>query len=770
MITTRESINYQFSLIFGYSSPQEIIVGNILGPGKLTRGKVNDLSYDVIRFLRMYNAILRDYTGSELYSIEFELFNFDKKGAKINIYPKSMLLTPGEYKECESLLLALKPDTGYLDIHKSRDALDGISKLFFEVEEFTSHPDLNDDERYIILENFAERFSKKLYGQLVEDKWNKKLIGITSSLPTDNEMLKAYGSIKNDVKVFWNKKPPEFCFQNYEYEKFGTPFIDKMAIEHIKYLISEPSARFLVDYTLKLGSNLLSLANSGTVDEIKERIIGYLVNRFKEELILKNDKDTIEGLISFSQDFLNSIEQNLNYFRKISEDFLSSGQRGELKQLLKDFKIFVQDKSTTHPNKERFEEIFELCILSISQSINNRGNLIAIDLSSALTYFLEIFKNSINIIQRSLPRFLYRRDLIQLVNLFLNNLMVKIEREQKPVKILGKNLISKFNVLLQSKIEFNSRILTKQYVFDKNSVINDFRKIINEILSDFVKNIEVNISDLINFAEIQMENNPELIKKHLDKLSRFSSDLRFLADYILRYSTINRFLKDYNDFEIADPVTFANKFFRFLEKRIAGIDLEWKLYVLGWLKDYAKKFFDITEKRNWRLNETFANFIEYFEEREKQEEREEHFLKFLENYIAKVGDEKEKELLLDFYQKFEYSIGIKFEFPNYIKKMIETELNLINIDYKATMAVNLLSISEDDTFYNYIEENEVKYFSKLMPRPKSIILKHNFTEGEKELFLGNLYHVIHFKYWHNKSIYEISDNFKEVYREWIKDL
>jgi hypothetical protein len=43
MITTRESINYQFSVIFGYSSPigdPNITVGDVIGPGKLTKKKV----------------------------------------------------------------------------------------------------------------------------------------------------------------------------------------------------------------------------------------------------------------------------------------------------------------------------------------------------------------------------------------------------------------------------------------------------------------------------------------------------------------------------------------------------------------------------------------------------------------------------------------------------------------------------------------------------------------------------------------------------------
>ena len=82
MITTRESINYQFSLIFGYSSPNEVIAGDVIGPGRLTKNKVNELSHEVIKYLTMYNAILRDYTGAEVFSIEFELHNIDEKDSK----------------------------------------------------------------------------------------------------------------------------------------------------------------------------------------------------------------------------------------------------------------------------------------------------------------------------------------------------------------------------------------------------------------------------------------------------------------------------------------------------------------------------------------------------------------------------------------------------------------------------------------------------------------------------------------------------------------
>ncbi|MFX1494489.1 MAG: hypothetical protein ACFFBZ_09430, partial [Promethearchaeota archaeon] len=596
MITTRESINYQFSLIFGYSSPKDIIVGNVLGPGKLTSVRVNQLSQEVIRFLRMYNAILRDYTGSELFYAEFELYNFDEKDAKINIYPKSMLLIPGNYKECESLLLALKPDTGYLDTHKSRKSIDDISKLFFEVEEFTDHPELDREGKSKLLKSFAERFSKKLYGELIEDKWNKKLIGISISLPTDEDMLKTYGSIKNDVKIFWNKNPFEFNFFNPEFEKFQTPFDSQMATEHLKYLISKPSANLLVENTLKLGTNLMKLANTGTIDESQDRILSYLIKKVREELGAYQESFSIEWIASYFEDFYNRMEKKLNQFLEISNEFLVSGEKGDLTYLLKKFDNLIEKKNDQGNNN--YKDFFKLASFSINQSIKKDEDLIATELNSAVNYFAETFKNNFNLMRKSLPRFLYRKELIFLVDLLIRNLNEKFDKEQKPARALGQNLISKFKRVLLNKIEFNSITLMKNYIFDFNSLIKEFKKIVIEVLPSFIKEVELSISDLISFAEIQMESNSGLIKKHLSNFEKFSSELRFLINYILRYSTINRFLKEENDIEISDPVTFANKFYRFLEKRMGGLDFVWKTYVLEWIKDYAKRFFKIEEKRD----------------------------------------------------------------------------------------------------------------------------------------------------------------------------
>jgi hypothetical protein len=768
MITTRESINYQFSLIFGYSSPNDIIVGNVVGPGKLTRKKVNELSQEVIKFLRMYNAILRDYTGSEVFSIEFELFNFDEKDAGINIYPKSMILVPGKFKECESLLLALKPDTGYLDTHKSRESVNSISNLFFEVEEFTERPELDSERKSQVLKKFATRFSKKLYGELIEDKWNKKLIGLTVSLPTEKEMLNSYASIKSDVEFLWNKRPYEIKFYNPQYEKKRTQFEGKIEIEHLKYIISEPSANFIVDKTLKLGANLIKLANMGTVDESQEKISLFLITRIKEKIKKINEPHTAEWLISYSRKILNELEISVDKFLEISSDFLSTGETGDLEKLLDKYHQFLIGKVKI--DNDYFEELYNLARNSIEQSISQKQNLRVVELSSVLNYFSEVIRSNILLVIKSLPRYLYRRRLKTLTFELISALTEKVNKEQEPARVIGNNLLIKFRNFLINQIEINPLVLSKNITFNEESIIREFKKLLNQNLNKFFDTISLDISDLISFAEVQMEKDSKIIKTHIEAFRKFSSELGFLLSYILRYSTINRFLKDEPDSEIADPVTFASRFHRFLEKRVGGIQLVWKSYILEWIKDYAKKFFKVEEKRDWSLKETFLDFLEYFEERESKEQQTDSFLEFLDSYIAKIPENIEREHLIEFYRQFELCIDIRTEFPNYIKSKIKTGMSLLEIEIEKQPPIKYFSIDHEDSFSNYISEVDLKYFSKLIPRPVSLILQHELTSEEQELFNGELYHTFQFKYWHNKARIEMADNFKEVYREWLKEL
>jgi hypothetical protein len=766
MITTRESINYQFSLIFGYSSPNDIVVGDVIGPGNLTKEKVNELSVSVIKFLRMYNAILRDYAGSEVFSIEFELFNLDE-GAQINIYPKSMILVPGRYKDCESLLLALKPETGYLNPHLSKGEIDNISALFFEVEEFTDRPDLIKREKEQVYKRFASRFGQKLFGELIEDKWNKKLIGLNEVLPTEKEMLNINASIKSKIDILWYKKPYEMSMSNPKFERIRTPFEGQTAIDHLKFSISEPSANFIIENTLKLGNNLMDLANTGTIDETMEDIISYLLKKIMDKIEGYTIPNTAEWLINEIFKILGDLESILNRYFEYTKQFIISGEKGTTSELLTKFKSFIIDKSRLE--NDNFEEIGFITIKSIRNTIIQKDDMRAIDLASVFNFFEEVVKSSFNLIRKSLSKYFSRRRLKTLTIEFIEIIKKIFDKEDTSAKNLGHKFMEKFNSFIFNQIEINPILLSKNLKFSEIKLIREFKNILNENILKFFETKDLSISDLVSFAESLMENNRNLISSHIEKFKKFSSELHFLLSYLLRYSTINRYLKEEPDQEISDPVTFANRFHRFLEKRIGGINLVWKLYILNWIKDYSKKFFKSPQEKNWNLEEIYYDFISYFEEREKNEQKTDMFLNVLDGYIAQVVHDAEKQNLVEFIQQFEFINKIKGEFPIYIKKIIEKQLETFNPNYEMQIPKNFIVSEDGESFYNYLIEMELKYFSKLIPIPKNLILKHNLTNEERELFKSDLFHIFSFRFWGSKNLkVDLSDNFKEVYREWVK--
>ena len=767
MITTRESINYQFSLIFGYSSPNGLIAGDVVGPGRLTRDKVNKLSQEVIKYLTMYNAILRDYSGAEVFSIEFDLFNFDEKSARVNIYPKSMIFIPGNYKESESLLLALKPETGYLDIHKSRNSLNYISKLFFEVEEFCDRPDLDNISKQRVYARFASRFSKKLYGELIEDKWNKKLIGLSTALPTGQEMLSTYGKIRGDIDILWHKKPIEINFLNPKFDRLKTPFEGKQATEHLKYAISEPSANFIVEKTINLGTNLINLANTGTLDESQDDLLLFFITQIREKIKEFHEPQVAEWVISYTNRILIDLQGYINKFLEYSRNFLTSGEKGNIIELLSKFEHYILNKGKLE--NENFEEVCRITKRFIENSVMQKKSMRVAELDSQFNYFSELVNKNLNLIKTTLPRYLSYRRLKTLTIELVENLKVKFKKEQKPAQILGQKLIDKLSSFLFNQIETNPHLSLKNLKFEEDKLNKVFVELVNQNTDSFFEKISLNIDDLVSFAEAQMENENNDIKEHIDKFKKFSNELHYLLAYILRHSTINRYIKEEPEEEITDPVTFANRFHRFLEKRMGGINLEWKFYILEWIKDFSKKFLKLDTKQNWTLIEIYQDFLKYFEERESEEQEFKNFLGFLDAYIANIENEGEKKLLLEFYNHYENSIDINTEFPKYLKNQMKVELNKLDLELEKLLPLRYFNLSTDETFYNYIKNMDLKYFSKLIPRPLSLTLKHILTNDEKEFFNGDLFHVIKFKFWHNNARFEIADNFKEVYRTWVKN-
>jgi len=199
-LTTSDELHKQLTVIFGFSGQLDIEVGEIIGIGKLSEHETKKLTQSVLRFLNNYNSMLKDYAGCTLYSIEFELENLGRRNL-VSLMPKSMLFIPGSYKDCNTLMLLLAPEMSLVDYSKSREAIDDLGKLYFEVEEAIDRPELKKEQRRKVLKNFAKRFALKLQGNVIKGKWNRKMIGITSGIKED-----LYLSVNIQKEVKWKKK------------------------------------------------------------------------------------------------------------------------------------------------------------------------------------------------------------------------------------------------------------------------------------------------------------------------------------------------------------------------------------------------------------------------------------------------------------------------------------------------------------------------------------------------------------------------------------
>ncbi|MCP4763519.1 MAG: hypothetical protein GY870_17230, partial [archaeon] len=332
-LTTSEEIQKQLSIIFGYSGREEIQVGDIIGVGSLTKNKVNDLIFEVLNYLNAYNGMLRDYSGTEVYAIEFELINFYKNEQNLRLLPKSMILIPGEYKDSNTLLLALKQESSQLNFHKCRNSIDNLGKLFFEVEEVVERPELKNDEKKEVLNKFAKRFSRKIQGQLLEGKWDKKLVGIKTSSPTEEKNLEPFISLQSKYNINWSDINRNITADPPKYRENKLNLTDEGLYKHLKWSISGPSGFYITQNTLNFGTQLLRIANTGSINEVQENLVKLIVEEIEKYLSNLRKTLTYEEAINEIKHILRELKDSFTIYEQKMKKFLTSGERGNSENL-----------------------------------------------------------------------------------------------------------------------------------------------------------------------------------------------------------------------------------------------------------------------------------------------------------------------------------------------------------------------------------------------------------------------------------------------------
>ncbi|MHA1561667.1 MAG: hypothetical protein ACTSPA_06025 [Promethearchaeota archaeon] len=778
-LTTSDELHKQLTVIFGFSGQLDIEVGEIIGIGKLSEHETKKLTQSVLRFLNNYNSMLKDYAGCTLYSIEFELENLGKRNL-VSLMPKSMLFIPGTYKDCNTLMLLLAPEMSLVDYSKSRKAVDDLGKLYFEVEEAIDRPELEKEQRREVLKNFAKRFALKLQGNVIKGKWNRKMIGITSGIKED---LYLSVNIKKEVK--WKNKEIVPLKSNFSVSKLK--MMNNEKFDFMKHWLNQSTSVVIAKNTCKLTANLLQLANTGTISETQKQILIAFLKSFIDY------SEQNKKLVSFDQfkkeieSFYKIFEQYMENFKVKSTNFIKSG---ELKPLNEINSLYLKEltvEETTSVNEKCVNYLAKITHNHISTTKYRYHSKEKVRASEFANPILNIDQNTqlvLKKIKNSVPFYIQQ----YLFDSFFSNLLELLQKEfdlihNKPIKALSVKYLEKYEKYLNNQLEKSySQILAT----NQKNIYLKFKEIAKNTIGPFINSVNIEIKDLVDFCNIILSDNLEM-QPYLDHLMKFQDEIEFLWGFILRSSTFQRFLKEYPGEEIFDPEHFANRFIEFLQKkRLGGLQLKWKNYIFQWINTFKYEFQpkyikDKEEKIIWPKTKIISSFIDFIGKKVEEETTIQGFLNPLKRYLDNIAMSNIKnKFVLEILEAYKLSLEIVQQFPDYLRQVFNKAIeNRQEKLFPQTISAyigdipdlnKILSeeIEEKSQFmalkrslYSFIIETELKYYSKLIAKPKQIILQNI----DNKLFQKKiLQHRIEFDtLGDNYMKMSIFSNFKDVY-------
>ena len=77
-------------------------------------------------------------------------------------------------------------------------------------------------------------------------------------------------------------------------------------------------------------------------------------------------------------------------------------------------------------------------------------------------------------------------------------------------------------------------------------------------------------------------------------------------------------------------------------------------------------------------------------------------------------------------------------------EMYSFDAVIFDLDGVVTKTALVHSAAWKKMFDDYLKERELKFFSKLIPQPVTLILKHYLTEEERDQFNSDFFHVFNF--------------------------
>ncbi|HMF33701.1 MAG TPA: hypothetical protein VKK79_19915 [Candidatus Lokiarchaeia archaeon] len=762
-VTTSEELQKLLTVIYGYAGQKTgIEAGEFIGPSRLAAHKVMELTKEFVGYLQAFNGMLRDYAGAEIYAMEFDLVSFTPEHADTRLYPKSMVLIPGKFKDAENLLVALRAEQAGLDMSLASQDLNTFCSRCWEIEEVSDLPNLETEAKAQVLSKFAQRFARHIQGLLIEGKWNKKLIGLKGQDATDDEHLSEISSVKAKKTIRWVATTPEIEMSSPLFSLNVPDLRPEKQIDFFKIMISGPSAYFIAQNTFKLAANLLQVANIGSINDNQAQVIQLTL-----KIILRDLGKQVQDLgpvdtIAAVNEGLNKFFGLLDEFQSIGVNFTQEGIKGSFQDVLIECAKFFGEQQLS--DKVLIRKILDVFIDSCKQGTGCQlqDQIRSSDLKTDLDFFSESTKHGLKLVRDNLYRYFSLLIHREFKDQFVNAVRDMLEIEATPAKALGLKFLEKISKILDGEIAYEHFFHISGNEIPFADLGTNFSTLIKENLPKYLEEVDVSIADLLAFAESLVEDGTESIQEHLEKLAKFEQQIEFIYAYILRYSSINRFVNEFEN-QFHDPATFGDKFYEFLRKRISGAmtsGLTWATHVLEWIHEYRDIHSSKLDTRIWEKGKIIEDFLKFVGEKVKKAALPAEFVYVMDKYITQLPPGPQTELLTQLMGKFEENLGIKESFPQYMQDKIMELVDSMQFNFLDRSPASYFQDEEHQLFYEFLENHALKHFARLQSLPKNMILRSmNDLVEDKEI-----YHVLEFQYMPKRLKIDVKSNWEAMAR------
>ncbi len=729
---TGEALSRLYTTIYAYINEDFITSGGIVSPGKLDKAKIQAIINNTAQYIGAFNSLLENYSGTTIFGAEFSLINREDENA---IMPRGILLVPGSFKSSTNFMLTLQYEIGQNDLYLAREELNKYCEYFSELELSVKRPELDfntgKSDGLRILNRFSNRFAHKCYGIIVEKEWKRKFREAESKeMKLDRIDIKSDISANGSEMINYSEFPPKTKLTNVKVNPIYLKAKEgiKASYLFLRFCITPESIKKIITSSVDFGNQLFLPLNESSGNYIQQSLLNIFLDYFQDMI---NGFD-IERPPSFLTSMLNEeilvYKDGLAFFENKLTEYFNSGEKATFEKHFENLESLIIRAGQEQSLLKQILGVFKNYLYDTFQEDEDfeKKEFPTWEFRGETTYFIMYGNLAIKNILEGLPIYLSNlceKELtINYIDTFINKTM---SDKEDPVKELARTYMNKFKDWIFNKI--NQKYLTKKVEnIDETDIEDSFPRELGRYLEEFIENESLTTQDLIAFAcnfiepRIEIEEHQKIFQKVKKKLEAYPNEIEFITDYLLRYNVFNLFLEEHHK-DLTFPGRadeFIVTYFEFIKKRMS-LELQWIDLIEEWMIEFGQDNID----RNREIYEQINNFINYILILKDKEVKKESFLINIEKFYE--GKDEIIDALLELFKDiFQQSIEMQKTFPDFLLNSFTDHILDNEINLKLKLPKEFLLLESEETFKRYIENLEIKAYSKLIVKPSLLLLQN----------------------------------------------